>query len=117
MCKAFIRPHLEPSVEASSPILSRDCQALESVQKLVVEFVKGMRHVPYETALQRLLHKPALTALDPWSTDIYLLSPQLMDAGNTAGVVYFKFAKAFDSVNHRFLLTNIDLFGLCEKGG
>ncbi len=57
MYKAFIRPHLEYSVEASSPILSRDCQALERVQKLVVEFVKGMRDVPYEAAL-----KPALTA-------------------------------------------------------
>ncbi len=36
------------------PILSRDCQALESVQKLAVKFVKGLRHVPYETALQWL---------------------------------------------------------------
>ncbi len=30
--KAFIRPHLEYAIQASSPILSRDCQALESVQ-------------------------------------------------------------------------------------
>ncbi len=52
--KAFIRPHLEYAIQASSPILSRDCQALESVQKLAVKFVKGLRHVPYETALQRL---------------------------------------------------------------
>ncbi len=52
--KAFIRPHLEYPIQASSPILSRDCQALESVQKLAVKFVKGLRHVPYETALQRL---------------------------------------------------------------
>ncbi len=36
------------------PILSRDYQALESVQELAVKFVKGLRHVPYETALQRL---------------------------------------------------------------
>ncbi len=36
------------------PILSRDYQALESVQKLAVRFVKGLRHIPYETALQRL---------------------------------------------------------------
>ncbi len=54
MYKAFIRPHLENAVHESSPILSRDCQALESVQKLVVKLVKGLRHVPYETALQRL---------------------------------------------------------------
>ncbi len=51
MHKAFIRPHLEYAIQASSLILSRDCQALESVQKLAV---KGLRHVPYETALQRL---------------------------------------------------------------
>ncbi len=35
--KAFIRTHLEYAIQASSPILSRDCQALESVQKLVVK--------------------------------------------------------------------------------
>ncbi len=37
--KAFIRPHLEYAIQASSPILTRDCQALESVQKLAVKFV------------------------------------------------------------------------------
>ncbi len=52
--KAFIRPHLEYAIQTSSPILSRDCQALESVQKLAVKFVKGLRRVPCETALQRL---------------------------------------------------------------
>ncbi len=52
--KAFIRPHLEYAIQASASILSRDCQALESVQKLAVKFVKGLRRVPYETALQRL---------------------------------------------------------------
>ncbi len=52
--KAFIRPHLEYAIQAPSPILSRDCQALESVQKLAVKFLKGLCHVPYEAALQRL---------------------------------------------------------------
>ncbi len=52
--KAFIGPHLEYAIQASSPILSRDCQALESVQNLAVKFLKGLHHVPYETALQRL---------------------------------------------------------------
>ncbi len=28
---------------------------------------------------------------------------RLMDDGNTAGVVYLDFARAFDSANHRFL--------------
>ncbi len=51
--KAFIHPHLEYAIQAP-PILSRDCQGLESVQKLAVKFVKGLRHIPYETALQWL---------------------------------------------------------------
>ncbi len=52
--KAFIHPHLEYAKQESSPILSRDRQALESVQKLAGNFVKGLRYVLYETALQRL---------------------------------------------------------------
>ncbi len=52
--KAFIRPYLEYAVQASSPSLTRDRQALESVQKLVLKFLKGLRRVPYETGLQRL---------------------------------------------------------------
>ncbi len=36
------------------PILSRDGQALERVPKLAVKFAKGLLHVPYETARQRL---------------------------------------------------------------
>ncbi len=52
--KAFICPHLEYVIHASSPVLSRDCRGLESVQKLAMEFVKGLRHAPYETAIQRL---------------------------------------------------------------
>ncbi len=34
--------------------LFRNSQALASIQKLALTFVKGLRHVPYETALQRL---------------------------------------------------------------
>ncbi len=45
---------LNDAIQASSPIPSRGCQPLESVQKLAVKFVKGLRHGPYETALQRL---------------------------------------------------------------
>ncbi len=52
--KAFIHPHLEYAVQASSPILSWDGQAQESVLKPVVKIDKGLRHVPYVTALQRL---------------------------------------------------------------
>ncbi len=52
--KAFIRLHLKYAVQASSPVHYRDCQVLESFQKLVLRFVKGLRHVPHEKALQRL---------------------------------------------------------------
>ncbi len=54
MYKACIRPHIEFAIQASSPNISRGCHALESVQKPVVVLLKGLRHVPYETALQRL---------------------------------------------------------------
>ncbi len=53
LCKAFICPHLEYAIQASI-ILLRDCQALESAQKLALKFVIGLRRVPYEAALQRL---------------------------------------------------------------
>ncbi len=36
------------------PILSRDAEALEKVQKLTLKFVKGLRRVAYEAALQQL---------------------------------------------------------------
>ncbi len=38
-----------------------------------------------------------------------------MDDGNTADVVYLDSAKAFDSVNHRFLFAKLEIFGLCDK--
>ncbi len=37
---------------------------------------------------------------------------RMMDEGNTVDVIYLDFAKAFDSVNHRFLLTKMKSFGL-----
>ncbi len=36
------------------PILCRDAEAFEKAQKLALKFVKGHRHVPYETALKQL---------------------------------------------------------------
>ncbi len=52
--KTFIRPHLEYSIQATHPILCRDAEALETVQKLALKFVKGLRHVPYDAALKKL---------------------------------------------------------------
>ncbi len=40
---------------------------------------------------------------------------QLMNDGNAADVVYLDFAKAFASVNYRFLVAKLESFGLCEK--
>ncbi len=36
------------------PILPRDTEALEKVQRLALKSVKGLRHVPYEAAFQQL---------------------------------------------------------------
>ncbi len=36
----------------------------------------------------------------------------MIDEGHTVDVIYLDFAKAFDSVNHRFLLTKTKSFGL-----
>ncbi len=57
--KAFICPYLEYAIQASSLILSRDCQALESIQKLAVKFVKGVRHVKVQDS------PPAAVAIFP----------------------------------------------------
>ncbi len=52
--KTFIRPHLEYAIQATHPVLCRDAEALEMVQKLALKLVKGLRHVPYEAALIQL---------------------------------------------------------------
>ncbi len=52
--KTFIQPHLEYAIQAAHPILCRDAHALGNVQKLVLKFVKGLRHVPYDAALKQL---------------------------------------------------------------
>ncbi len=38
-----------------------------------------------------------------------------MDDKNTADMVYLEFAKAFGSVNHKFLLAKFESFGLRDK--
>ncbi len=52
--KTFIRPHLEYAIQATLPILGRDSEALEKVQKLNLKFVKGLRHAPYEATHKQL---------------------------------------------------------------
>ncbi len=41
--KFFIQPHLEYAIQATHPVLFRDTEALEKVQKLTLKFVKGLR--------------------------------------------------------------------------
>ncbi len=36
----------------------------------------------------------------------------MMDEDHTVDVIYLDFAKAFDSVNHRFLLAKMKAFGI-----
>ncbi len=57
LCKIYIRPHL--NMLFKHPILSRDAETLEKVQKLGLTFVKGLRHVPYEAASAILSYTPA----------------------------------------------------------
>ncbi len=52
--KTFVRPHFEYAIQATHPILCRDAEALEKVQKLALKFVNWLRHVPYEAALKQL---------------------------------------------------------------
>ncbi len=37
---------------------------------------------------------------------------RMIDEGHTVDVIYLDFAKAIDSVNHRFLLAKMNSFGL-----
>ncbi len=39
---------------------------------------------------------------------------RMLNEGHTVDVIYLDFAKAFDSVNHRFLLKKMKSFGLGE---
>ncbi len=52
--KTCVRPHLEYAIQATHPILCCGAEAQEKVQKLSLKFMKGLRHGPYEAALNQL---------------------------------------------------------------
>ncbi len=56
-CKAFIYQYIEKATQSPSPFRFKDSQAQESVKKLAVNFVKGLRHA---RLTQFLLPPPAL---------------------------------------------------------
>ncbi len=53
------------NIQFKQPILCRDALALEKVQKHALKFVKGPRHVPYETVLKQVCLF-SLTLANPW---------------------------------------------------
>ncbi len=45
----------------------------------------------------------------------YQIIARWLDEGDTVDIVYLDFAKAFDSVNHRLLLTNLKCYGIAPS--
>ena len=54
LCKTYIRPHPEFSVQAWSPYLRKDMDCLERVQRAAIRLVPHLRNLTYEKLLERL---------------------------------------------------------------
>jgi hypothetical protein len=52
--KSIVRPHLEYAVQAWSPWLRKDIDAIEKVQKSATKMIDGLRQLPYQDRLRKL---------------------------------------------------------------
>jgi len=52
--KAYVRPHLEYSVQAWCPYLKKDITMLEKVQRRATKIIPGIRHLSYPERLQQM---------------------------------------------------------------
>ena len=52
--KTYIRPHLEYSVQAWSPYLTKDINALEKIQRRATKMIPKLRHLSYEDRMETL---------------------------------------------------------------
>ena len=51
---AYVRPHMETSIQAWCPYWRKDIDALERVQKRATKLVPELRHLPYAERLKRM---------------------------------------------------------------
>ncbi len=78
------------------------CKIFERILKINLSFIIETRSIsPHQHGF--LPHRSCLSNLLVFGEAV----PRMMDEGHTIYIIYFDFAKAFDSVNHRFLLRKL----------